>query len=165
MSSDPKDRSTLSAEERRFVQKLAATYAPTPMSASRRAAFDAALEARLESRQRPWIWIPSLAMATAAATLAWWILPLASQSPSDRSDAPMVASTEVGSKSTEPRSDAPQSAEPEAQPLWEEALFYADVDPTLTLTNDAAEGEARALPPEYLAIDGIFFEDEDVFGG
>ena len=70
MSSTKEDRTDLSREDAEFVERLAANFAPAPMSPSRRVAFDEALWARLGRRDRRTILIPAFTtVAVAAASL------------------------------------------------------------------------------------------------
>ena len=90
----------LDREDRAFVERLAANWAPAPATPAQRAAFDGALAARLERRRR--LWVPALATAAAAAAL--WLFVAPSQGP------------------------APSS--PDATAAWEYELFFSsDLSP------------------------------------
>lgn len=57
-------------EDREFVDRLAASYAPTPLTPARRVAFDAALRGRIH-RPRPWRLL-ALPLATASLAAVVW---------------------------------------------------------------------------------------------
>lgn len=76
MSSDIDDRDRLAPDDAAFVRRVADAYAPPPQSPSRRAAFDAELEARVaRDRWRFVPWAAAAAVAGAAALLVLALLP------------------------------------------------------------------------------------------
>lgn len=81
MSHDPEDRDRLTPEDLAFAQRIADVYAPAPLSPSRRAQFDAELDARL-ARDR-WRFAPWAAAATVAGAAALLLLTLLPASPRD----------------------------------------------------------------------------------
>ena len=118
------------ADDARFVERLRAVYAPEPMDAARRTAFDARLRERLERPRWRGAWIPACSAAVIAALAVWYALP--------------------GTRAPEP---APVAAASEsAGTAWEQALFYGD------LTHDHAGSENEELPPDYMAIEVAFFD-------
>ena len=64
------ERPLLDPEDKDFVDRLAAHYAPPPLSSAKRVAFDEALRARTERPQRRGLLVPALATAAVAA-LVW----------------------------------------------------------------------------------------------
>jgi hypothetical protein len=64
------EQSQLNPQEERFVDGLAAHYAPPPMTSAQRARFDETLQARLERPHRRGFLVPALAGAAVAA-LIW----------------------------------------------------------------------------------------------
>ncbi len=66
------DDATLDAEERAFVERIAADYAPPAMNEADAAAFDVRLRERLDARpRRGGVWLPAL--VTAAVMCAIWL--------------------------------------------------------------------------------------------
>jgi hypothetical protein len=66
------DDTRLDAEERAFVERIAADFAPPAMSEAAAAGFDARLRERLQARpRRGVVWLPAL--VTAAAVCAIWL--------------------------------------------------------------------------------------------
>lgn len=66
------DDARLDAEERAFVERIAADFAPPAMNEAGAAAFDARLRERLAARpRRGGVWLPAL--VTAAAVCAIWL--------------------------------------------------------------------------------------------
>jgi hypothetical protein len=68
MTAPRDERPPLDGADKEFVERLASSYAPTPMTGARRAAFDDAVR----PRRRP-VLIPAIG-AAAAAALAWVVL-------------------------------------------------------------------------------------------
>jgi len=129
MTSPRDERPPLDGAEGEFVERLAAAYAPAPMSAAERAAFDEGIRARLE---RPWrrpLLIPAIG-AAAAAALVWF-----------------VVSQTIGPT---PLPGEEQSAAAVAS-AWEDELF-------LSSDLSASEGreESETLPDDYIAIASVF---------
>ncbi len=68
-------RPQLDRAEEQFVARLASHYAPKPMLPARRAAWEAALWARLQApRRRIWL-TPALTTVAVAVVVTWLILP------------------------------------------------------------------------------------------
>jgi hypothetical protein len=129
---DPReDRAPLDTADREFVERLASSYAPAPMSAARRAAFDAAIRARLERPRRLPVLIPALGAAVAAA-LVW-----------------VVLSYSVGPI----RLPGGEESGALAASSWEDELFLSS---DLSAAED--RDESAALPEDYLAIAGAFLD-------
>jgi hypothetical protein len=128
MKRPPEERVDLAAEEREFVERLAASFHPAPLAARERAAFDAALAERIGRRRarRRWIglaWLP--ATATAALAGAWLVL----------GDAPAPRSVPETRSALFP-----------AQ-AWEEEVLLLDAS-----FESEADADLEVLPEEYLAI-------------
>jgi hypothetical protein len=122
MSHRDQENPVLDREEQAFVERLAASWAPPPTTPARRAAFDEGLRARLERRRRPWLVVPALATAAAAA-LIWF------------SVTPSLGPT------------VPRGDESVVAGAWDAELFLSsDVSPSED--RDGAEG----LPDDYEAI-------------
>jgi hypothetical protein len=121
----------LDREDARFVARLREMYAPEPLDAARRAAFDARLRERtLRARRFRLALAPALAAAAIAAWAVW-------------SAGPRTKSGEVP--------PPPEVAETPVEFEWEQDVFYGDLAP-----ETAELGEE--LPPEYAAIDLVFLE-------
>ena len=106
-------------------------YAPEPMTAAERAAFDEGLRARVGRRRRVPLLIPAIATA-AAAVLLWFAVfdsPGPIRLPGEEKPRPMVAGT------------------------WEDELFLSS-----DLSVSADRDESEALPEEYLAIASVFLD-------
>jgi hypothetical protein len=72
MTSD-QERKLLSPEEKTLVDLIAAHYAPPPLTANQRVAFDQALTERIARRTRVFFLRPAVAVvATACAALLFW---------------------------------------------------------------------------------------------
>jgi len=131
MTSPGDERARLEGAEGDFVERLAAAYAPPPMTGAERAAFDEGVRARLE---RPRLRRPLAAAiaAAAAATLLW-----------------LAISDSIGP------SHLPGEEEVEAvvASSWEDELFLGS---DLSASEDRDESEA--LPRDYLAIAGAFLD-------
>ena len=92
----PNDDARQDAEERTFVERIAAEFAPPAMSEARAAAFDARLRERLDARpRRGGVWLPAL--VTAAAVCAIWL----GTGLWSASDPPRSASAAAGAWETE----------------------------------------------------------------
>jgi len=171
------DATRLSRDEERFVRQFAEVYAPTQMSGMRRAAFDATLEDKLARRQRGTLWLPSFAAVAAAAALAWWLVPSS-----------LLDSAQPNAPSNDLRADAGTRATPtsestsaDATPLgntastatlesdgsdegqeWGETLLFAELenDEDAAETTLMDDGDVYDLPDEYVAIGGMFFDEE-----
>ena len=129
MTSTGDERPPRGGSEEEFVDRLAAAYAPAPMTAGERAAFDAAIRARLERPTRWPMLVPALG-AAAAAALVWFVFfqtsgPL---SPSGQEESAAVVASS-----------------------WEDELFLSS---DLSASEDREESET--LPDDYLAIASVF---------
>ena len=127
-----------------FVKRLADHYAPSPLSPSRRAAWDTALAARLEKRRRAMV-LPGLATAALATALVFGLggwFGLERDDPSVGS-APVVSATAARAlvvPAQDSASDLPDD--------WEYLLAFQPAD-------DEEDGQ---LPDDYAAIASIFLE-------
>jgi hypothetical protein len=129
---DPRDEGApLDGADGEFVERLASSYAPAPMTAARRAAFDDAIRARLERPRRGPMLVPAIGVAAAAA-LAWVVF--------SHSTGPIPLSGE-----DEPRAAVASS--------WEDELFLSS---DLSAAEDS--DESAALPDDYLAIASVFLD-------
>jgi hypothetical protein len=121
--------------EEQFVRRLAAHYAPEPLTPARRVALDAALWARLQRPPRQaWLTpaIATVAVAILIMCLSWSSL-FRSSAPHD---GPYVSMATLSS--TEP---------------WEYELLYAR-----ELTGTAERDDGAILPDDYLVISHVFLE-------
>ncbi len=75
MKRDDERERELSAEDARLIAAIDAGMRPALMSPTRRAAFRAALDARIERGSSPWRWLAPACAATAAAAVALWLVP------------------------------------------------------------------------------------------
>ena len=75
MSAPNDDRPQLTREEQGFVERVDASYAPAPMRAAERVAFDQALAERIQASRpaRRWLAVAWLPAAAAAALAAVWL--------------------------------------------------------------------------------------------
>ena len=131
MTSPGDERPPRGGLEEEFVERLAVAYAPTPMTAGERAAFDAAIRARLERPTRWPMLVPALG-AAAAAALVWFVFSQTSgpiSPPGREESAAVVASS------------------------WEDELFLSS---DLSASEDREE--SATLPEDYLAIAGAFLD-------
>jgi hypothetical protein len=136
MNGQSDERSDLDRDAERFVERLAASYAPPPLSPSRRVAFDAALRQRVERRRGFPRLVPALAASTlAAGALVIALLGRTPEPPAGSAGAPeAVVAGELRSQS------------------WAYQLLAAD--PLAETTGES--GQAEALPPDYAAINSAF---------
>jgi len=133
MTDSRDDRAPLEGAEGEFVERLASSYAPAPMTAARRAAFDEAIRARLERSRRLPVLIPAVGAAAAAALALVWLVLSYSMGP-------------IG---------LPWEGESEAvvASSWEDELFLSS---DLSAAEDG--DESATLPEDYLAIAGAFLD-------
>ena len=132
MTSPGDERAPLEGAAEEFVDRLAAAYAPEPLTAAERVALDRGIRARLERGRRWPLLVPAIA-AGAAAALLWFVVsdptgPV--RLPGEEQPGTLVAST------------------------WEDELFLSS---DLSASEDRAESEA--LPEEYLAIASAFLDE------
>lgn len=120
--------------EEEFVDRLASVYAPAPMTAAERVAFDDAIRARIERPARRPMRIPMMgaAAAAAAAALVWLVL--------TQTEGP------IGSPGEEESGTAVAAS-------WEDELFLSS---DLGASEDRDESEI--LPDDYLAIASAFVD-------
>jgi hypothetical protein len=122
--------------EEQFVRRLAAYYAPKPLTPARRVALDEALWTRLQGQSRQTRLIPALATIATAMLIVWltWsglFLPSAPDGgPSGNMS--VMSSTE----------------------LWEYELLYAP-----ELTGSAEPDDGAILPDDYLVIARVFLDE------
>jgi hypothetical protein len=126
------EKEELTGEDARFVERLRSAYAPEPLSAARRTAFDARLREKLERPHWRALWIPAFSAAALAALAVW--------------NGMFVA------PSTTPLPVATASAASAAGNAWEQMLFEGD--PTRVQVGD----DSAELPPDYAAIEVAFFD-------
>ena len=121
-------------DEVAFVRRVAEIYAPLPQTPTQRAAFSAALEARLrnEPRRGRILWGFAMIATAAALVLVLRVMP-------DRTQ------TDAMTHASAPASEQTFSGAASAQ---EEAI--------LALALDSETTRSDALPPDYEAIAGVF---------
>lgn len=169
MADSDQDQPVLSAEERDFVGRLNAGFEPPPLTAARRAALDERVRARISeprwSRWTEWMktaWMngnggytPALvAVSVAAAALIWVGFPAEQSGPSFAPPlGPTLGSSRNPSSGVEV-SRTVEFVEADGREAWTQRLLFGDP------TNDTLEEteSGLALPPEYAAIDRLFFE-------
>ena len=121
--------------EEQFVRRLAAHYAPQPLTPARRVALNAALWARLQRPPRQTRLTPALATAAVAmliTCLSWSGLFM----PPAHDGGPSVSIS------------APSSTEP-----WEYELLYSR-----ELTGTTERDDGAILPDDYLGIAQVFLD-------
>jgi hypothetical protein len=133
------ERDELTRDDARFVEALRTHYAPEPLDGPRRTAFDARLRERISRPGWRGALLPGFAAASVAALALWW-LPNTAQTP-------VPAPTPIAENAR-----TPAAILAAGDTDWEQVLFYGD----LTRVQQDAESE---LPPEFAAIDGLFFDD------
>jgi hypothetical protein len=137
MTSDQENK-LLSPEYKKFVDRVANIYTPTPLTPAKRVAFDRALEERLARRIHAPFFRPAAIVATACAVLLMWlILP--------------HRDTNFSNKEQEPKTVA-VTEEEVATPAGEATLLsYAYYNSELY--GDESDGEEDTfLPDEYEAL-------------
>ena len=135
MTQPPDEEPQLDHAEEQFVRRLAAYYAPKPLTPARRVALDEALWARLQRRPRLMRLTPALAtvaMAMLITCLSWSGLFM----PPAHDGGPSVS---ISTRS---------STEP-----WEYDLLYAR-----ELTSTAERDDRAILPDDYLVIARVFLD-------
>jgi hypothetical protein len=121
--------------EEQFVRRLAAHYAPQPLTPARRVALDEALWARLQRQPRQMRLTPALATVAVAmliTCLSWSGLFM----PPAHDGGPSVSIS------------APSSTEP-----WEYELLYSR-----ELTGTTERDDGAILPDDYLGIAQVFLD-------
>jgi len=132
-------RADLDDDERHFVERLNAAFAPEPLSATRRAALDERLRSRIERRRWSGMWTAGLTTAAVAATIVGFGLPAIRSAVVAKPGIEFVQIDPVGT---------------DASQVWEQQLLFGDPGETTAETEDTA----GSLPPEYAAIDSLFFD-------
>jgi hypothetical protein len=122
--------------EEQFVRRLAAHYAPKPLTPARRVALDEALWTRLQGQARQTRLIPALA-TVAVAMLMTWLMWSGLFLPPAPDGGPSVNMSTMSS--TEP---------------WEYELLYARA-----LTESAEPDDGAILPDDYLVIARVFLDE------
>jgi hypothetical protein len=120
----------LTGEDARFVERVRSAYAPEPLMAAQRTAFDARLREKLERPRWGGVWIPAFSAAALAALAIWNGLP--------------------GVQGGGPITTAGAASATGA--AWEQLLFEGD--PTRVQVGD----DSAELPPDYAAIEVAFFD-------
>jgi hypothetical protein len=142
MASDHEGK-LLSSEEKTFVERLAASYAPTPMTAAQRTAFGQALERRLARRARMSMLRPVALVATACAAFLMWLAgPYQGTRIPDGAESPEAVS--VAGEGTVPSADE------------ENLLTYAYYSSDFYDDENDDEDEENLLPDEYEALAAAF---------
>jgi len=122
--------------EEQFVRRLAAHYAPEPLTPARRVAFDEALWTRLQ-RQPRLTWLTPALATVAGAVLITWLTWSDRFLPPAHDGVPSVSVSAMAS--TEP---------------WEYELLYAS-----ELTASAEPDDGAILPDDYLVIARVFLDE------
>jgi len=122
--------------EEQFVRRLAAHYAPKPLTPARRVALDEALWTRLQRQPRLTWLTPALATVAGAVLLTWLMWSGLFLSPA-HDGGPSVSISAVSS--TEP---------------WEDELLFVR-----ELTGSAEPDDGAILPDDYLVIARVFLDE------
>jgi hypothetical protein len=133
------ERPTLDERDVRLIARMREEWAPEPLTAAGRTAFDARLQERIEAARRR-RWWPALGASLATASLAA-LLVLRAQPP-----APSPAEL------AERGATAERLAATD-EPAWIDELLYATVD-----DDDAQELDDAGLPDEYVAIAAVLLD-------
>jgi hypothetical protein len=135
MSSPSDDRPKLAREDEGFVKRVAESYAPPPMTAAERAAFDETLLERIQRSHptRRWLTLAGVPAAVGAALAAAWLFFL---SPETEGLAPSEGMVPALSARA-----------------WEEELFLDDASLDAEQTD-----ESELLPEEYVALASFFLD-------
>lgn len=131
-ASDERHPPGLGDADRRFIQRLAELYAPSPLSAAKRVRFDRVLEERLASTSQRSRWLPAGALAS-AALICWLAFP------------PFFA----------PRPTIPENLDGRSSAVGSRTLQAASPSTLLALAYDRLEAERETnagLPDEYIAL-------------
>lgn len=145
----------LAPEDRAFVDRLAAHFSPPPLTPNQRAAFDLALQERLEKRHRRRVFLPTLAtLAAAAAIVVFTLFGRVGLSPTEETN--QIVKTAL----------PPESADAGTIDQWTYDLLAFNKPLTFPQGSlESAEfdetddnGQAELLPDEYLAIEHIFLD-------
>jgi hypothetical protein len=136
------DRGTLDTADARLVARVAAHYAPAPLTPGERARLDTALRERIGAGRRRVLWLPAFGAAAAAALLAL----LLGRAP--------TGPVEIARTAAAPQ-PAPKSApaSPPASSDWELRLL----DPAAASDSELGARD-EDLPPDYVAIAGAFLD-------
>jgi hypothetical protein len=122
--------------EEQFVRRLAAHYAPKPLTPARRVALDEALWTRLQRQPRLTWLTPALATVAGAVLLAWLTWSGLFLSPA-HDGSPSVSMSALSNR------------EP-----WEYELLYAR-----ELIGSAEPDDGTILPDDYLVIARVFLDE------
>jgi len=135
MSSSSDDRPKLAREDEDFVKRVAESYAPPPMAAAERAAFEEVLLERVRRSHvaRRWFTAAGLPAAAGAALAAAWLLFLS-----------------PGTEGLAPSEEIVPALSARA---WEEELFLDGGFFELEQPD-----ESELLPEEYIAIAGVLLD-------
>jgi hypothetical protein len=135
MSSPTDGRPKLAREDEDFVKRVAESYAPPPLAAARRAAFDEALLGRIRRSHpaRRWLTAAGLPAAAAVGLAAVWLFSL--------------------SPGTDGLVPSEESAPALSARAWEEELFLEGV-----FFESEQPDESELLPEEYIAIASAFLD-------
>jgi hypothetical protein len=148
MSSPRDERPKLAREDEDFVKRVAASYAPPPMAAAERAAFDEALLGRIRGSHpaRRWLTVAWLPAAAAVALAVVWLFSL---SPGTDESAPSEEIVPaLSARAWEEEIFLALSAR-----AWEEELFLEDGS-----FESEQQDESELLPEEYIAIASVFLD-------
>jgi hypothetical protein len=126
----------LDQAKEQFVRRLAAHYAPEPLTPARRVALDAALWTRLQ-RQPRLTWLTPVLATVAGVVLITWLAWSDLFLPPAHDGGPSVSMSAMSG--TEP---------------WEYELLYAP-----ELTGTAAPDDGAILPDDYLLIARVFLDE------
>jgi hypothetical protein len=135
MSSPSDERPKLAREDEGFVKRVAESYAPPPMTAAERAAFDETLLERIQRSHptRRWLTLAGVPAAVGAALAAAWLFFL--------------------SPGTEGLAPSEGMAPALSARAWEEELFLNG-----GLFEAERADESELLPEEYLAIASVLLD-------
>ncbi len=172
MTAPTDEHKDLSPQDAEFVERLATHFAPAALTPKQRAAFDMALEARLEKRRRRTFFVPAFAtVAAAAAVLIFTFnggIRRNPQTPSSGEPILIVAEAPIESGS----SDSLARDEWEYDLLaFNDPMAYVDepnelneldetngTDEMYALDGSGEDSEKDVFPDEYLAIESVFLE-------
>jgi hypothetical protein len=126
----------LHRDEEQFVTRLAAHYAPTPLTPAQRAALDAALWTRFQRPPRWRLLAAALATVIVAGAVSWLALPGLFTPPTLREGGPGASGVKM-----------PGTVQ------WEDELLSSR-----ELTDPDERDESAMLPDDYRVIAQVFLE-------